>query len=40
MARMNLLWNRELTEEFVPSRGVYQGDLISPYIFLFYALKD
>ncbi|KAH9680279.1 putative ribonuclease H protein [Citrus sinensis] len=31
---MQILWNRECTEEFVPSRGIRQGDPISPYIFV------
>ncbi|XP_072064268.1 uncharacterized protein [Arachis hypogaea] len=34
--RMRLLWNREVLEEFAPSRGIRQGDLISPYIFVRY----
>lgn len=33
--RMNVLWNRELTEDFVPSKGIKQRDLISPNIFVF-----
>ena len=31
---MQILWNRECTEEFVPSRGIRQGDPISLYIFV------
>lgn len=33
-ARMNILWNEEVTEEFLPSRKIRQGDPISPYIFV------
>ncbi|KAH9696890.1 hypothetical protein KPL71_023372 [Citrus sinensis] len=31
---MQLMWNGELTESFIPSRGIPQGDPISPYIFV------
>ncbi|KAL9426246.1 hypothetical protein AB3S75_033092 [Citrus x aurantiifolia] len=33
-ASMQILWNGECTEEFVPSRGIRQGDPISLYIFV------
>lgn len=32
--KMNILWEGEMTEDFVPSRGIRQGDHISPYIFV------
>ena len=31
---MQILWNGETTSEFYPSRGIQQGDPISPYIFV------
>ncbi|QHO04624.1 LINE-1 retrotransposable element ORF2 protein [Arachis hypogaea] len=33
-ARMRVLWNGEELEEFKPTRGIRQGDPISPYIFV------
>lgn len=34
--RMCLLWNGEALAEFHPLRGIRQGNLISPYLFVLY----
>lgn len=31
---MNVLWNGEVTDDFAPTRGIRQGNPISPYIFV------
>ena len=33
-ATMKVLWNGEASDEFVPSRGIWQGDPLSLYIFV------
>lgn len=33
-ARLALLWNGEQLEDFVPTRGIRQGDLLAPYLFV------
>lgn len=32
--RMSLLWNGENIDYFKPNRGIWQGDVMSPYIFV------
>lgn len=32
--RYHLLWNREKTNDITPTRGLYQGDPLSSYIFV------
>lgn len=34
--KMRVLWNGEVTDEFLPSRVIRHGDPLSPYLFVLY----
>lgn len=33
-SKFNIVWNRGSLLEIIPSRGIHQGDHLSPYIFI------